>query len=113
MTSYRILAETLEAAADSRGKLEKIARLSEALVRVDDAELPAAARLLSGSPFAEHEQSVTSVGWASVVRAATARPSRKSRPSSAAWPRRRSRRSAATPWRRSSDAPRPSRRSTC
>jgi len=71
VTSYRILAETLEAAADSRGKLEKIARLSEALVRADDAELPAAARLLSGSPFAEHEQSVTSVGWASVVRAAT------------------------------------------
>ena len=65
------MAETLEAAAESRGKLQKIARLSEALVRAEEAELPAAARLLSGSPFAEHEQSVTSVGWASVVRAAT------------------------------------------
>ena len=71
MTPYRLLAEALEAAAESRGKLEKIARLSEALGRVEDAELPAAARLLSGSPFAEHEAAVTSVGWASVVRAAT------------------------------------------
>ena len=70
MTDYRVLAEALEAAAESRGKLEKIARLSEALARVENAELPAAARLLSGSPFAEHEAAVTSVGWASVVRAA-------------------------------------------
>ena len=71
MTAYRLVAEALEAASESRGKLEKIARLSEALARVDDVELPAAARLLSGSPFAEHEAAVTSVGWASVVRAAT------------------------------------------
>jgi DNA ligase-1 len=70
MTAYRVLADALEAAAESRGRLRKIARLAEALVRVDDAELPAAARLLSGSPFAEHEASVTSVGWASVVHAA-------------------------------------------
>jgi DNA ligase-1 len=71
VTAYRVLAESLETAAESRGKLEKIARLSEALARVGDAELPVAARLLSGSPFAEHEAAVTSVGWASVVRAAT------------------------------------------
>ena len=71
VTAYRLLAEALEAAAESRGKLRKIARLADALSRVDGAELPAAARLLSGSPFAEHEQAVTSVGWASVVRAAS------------------------------------------
>jgi DNA ligase 1 len=70
VTNYRVIAEGLEAAAGSRGKLEKIGRLAAALSVVDDAELPAAARLLSGSPFAEHEQAVTSVGWASVVRSA-------------------------------------------
>jgi DNA ligase-1 len=71
VTAYRVLAEALEGAAESRGKLRKIARLGQALTSVEDAELPAAARLLSGSPFAEHEASVTSVGWASVARAAT------------------------------------------
>ena len=72
MTAYRELAEALEDVASTRGKLAKIARLAQTLSRVDEAELPAAARLLSGSPFAENEQAVTSVGWATVLRAASA-----------------------------------------
>jgi DNA ligase-1 len=69
---YRRLAEGLAGAASTRAKLEKIARLAEALSPLDGAELAAAARLLAGSPFAEWEQEVTSVGWATVARAAEA-----------------------------------------
>lgn len=72
MTAYRDLAETLDAVAASRGKLAKIARLARTLTRVEEAELSTAARLLSGSPFAEHEETVTSVGYATVIRAASA-----------------------------------------
>ena len=72
MTAYRELAKTLDAVAASRGKLAKIGRLAETLARVEEEELPAAARLLSGSPFAEHEETVTSVGYATVIRAAAA-----------------------------------------
>jgi DNA ligase-1 len=71
MTAYRELAETLDAVAASRGRLAKVARLAETLARVEEGELPAAARLLSGSPFAEHEETVTSVGYATVIRAAS------------------------------------------
>ena len=70
--SYRVLAEALEAAAATRGKLAKIERLAGALAPLEGAELAAAARLLSGSPYAEWEQAVTSVGWATVARAASA-----------------------------------------
>ena len=70
MTDYRLLAETLEAVAKERGKLAKIERLAEALGRIEGEELAVAARLLSGSPFAEWEQAVTSVGWATVAKAA-------------------------------------------
>lgn len=72
MTAYREIADALEAVAASRGRLAKVARLAQTLARVEPEELPAAARLLSGSPFAEHEEAVTSVGWATVVRAASA-----------------------------------------
>ncbi len=72
MTAYRELAETLEEVAARRGRLDKVARLARTLARVDAEELPAAARLLSGSPFAEHEQAVTSVGYATILRAASA-----------------------------------------
>jgi DNA ligase-1 len=72
MTAYRELAETLDAVAASRGRLAKVARLAETLARVEEQELAAAARLLSGSPFAEHEETVTSVGYATVIRAASA-----------------------------------------
>lgn len=72
MTAYRELAETLDAVAASRGRLAKVARLAETLARVEEEELSAAARLLSGSPFAEHEETVTSVGYATVIRAASA-----------------------------------------
>jgi len=69
---YRLLAEALEAAAQERGKLAKIERLAGALRGLAGARLAIAARLLSGSPFAEWEQQVTSAGWATLARAASA-----------------------------------------
>ena len=72
MTAYRELAETLEEVAALRGRLDKVERLAGILARVGEEELPAAARLLSGSPFAEHEEAVTSVGYATILRAASA-----------------------------------------
>ena len=72
MSAYRTLAEALEGAAASRSRLAKIARLAAALAPLEGVELAAGARLLSGSPFAEWEQAVTSVGWATVARAASA-----------------------------------------
>jgi ATP-dependent DNA ligase len=70
VTDYRLLAETLEAVARDRGKLAKIGRLAEALRTIEGEELAVAARLLSGNPFAEWEQAVTSVGWATIAKAA-------------------------------------------
>ncbi|MEP6769973.1 MAG: hypothetical protein ABJC61_14970, partial [Acidobacteriota bacterium] len=72
MSAYRILAEALEGVAATRSKLVKIERLAAALAPLSGEELVAAARLLSGSPFAEWEQTVTSVGWATLARAANA-----------------------------------------
>jgi DNA ligase-1 len=72
VTEYRVLAETLDAVAKERGKLAKIERLAETLGRLGGDELKAAARLASGTPFAEWEQAVTSVGWVTVARAASA-----------------------------------------
>jgi len=69
---YRRLAEALNAVAGERGKLAKIERLAAALSPLEGEELSIAARLLSGSPFAEWEQTVTSAGWATVARAAAA-----------------------------------------
>ena len=69
---YRLLAETLESVSGERGKLAKIGRLADALGRLEGARLAIAARLLSGSPFAEWEQQVTSAGWATIARAAAA-----------------------------------------
>jgi DNA ligase-1 len=70
VTDYRLLAETLEAVARDRGKLAKIGRLAETLGTIEGEELAVAARLLSGNPFAEWEQAVTSVGWATIAKAA-------------------------------------------
>ena len=72
MTMYRLLAEALERVASSRGRLAKVAILAEALVALEPEELAVGARLLSGSAFAEWEESVTSVGWATVVKCAVA-----------------------------------------
>ena len=69
---YRLLAGALEAAAGQRGKLAKIEILAGALRELSGARLAIAARLLSGSPFAEWEQQVTSAGWATLARAAAA-----------------------------------------
>src|SRR6266567_4240134 len=69
---YRLLAETLEGVSQSRGKLAKIDRLAQTLRRLEGEELVVGARLLSGSPFAEWEETVTSAGWATVARAAAA-----------------------------------------
>jgi DNA ligase 1 len=69
---YRLLAQALEAAAGQKGKLAKIELLAGALRPLAGARLAIAARLLSGSPFAEWEQQVTSAGWATLARAAAA-----------------------------------------
>jgi len=71
VTAYRELAETLEEVARERGKLAKIERLAETLGRLEGEELRASARLAAGSPFAEWEQAVTSVGWVTVAKAAS------------------------------------------
>ncbi|HLN92347.1 MAG TPA: ATP-dependent DNA ligase [Thermoanaerobaculia bacterium] len=71
MTDYRVLAGTLDAVAKERGKLAKIERFTETLDRLEGEELKVAARLASGSPFAEWEQAVTSVGWVTVARASS------------------------------------------
>jgi ATP-dependent DNA ligase len=70
VTEYRLLAETLDSVANERGKLAKIERLAKTLGRLGGEELAVAARLLSGSPFAEWEQAVTSVGWVTIAKAA-------------------------------------------
>lgn len=69
---YRPLAKALSDVSRERGKLAKIERLAGALEPLAAEELAIAARLVSGSPFAESEQTVTSVGWATVARAASA-----------------------------------------
>jgi DNA ligase-1 len=71
VTEYRRLAETLDSVAKERGKLAKIERLAETLGGLVGEELAVSARLLSGSPFAEWEQAVTSVGWVTVAKAAS------------------------------------------
>ncbi|HEY3171744.1 MAG TPA: ATP-dependent DNA ligase [Thermoanaerobaculia bacterium] len=71
MTEYRRLAETLDSVAKERGKLAKIERLAETLGGLVGEELAVSARLLSGSPFAEWEQAVTSVGWVTMAKAAS------------------------------------------
>jgi DNA ligase-1 len=70
--NYRLLAQTLEAVSQSRGKLAKIDRLAQTLRRLEGDDLVVGARLLSGSPFAEWEETVTSTGWATVARASAA-----------------------------------------
>jgi len=70
VTAYRVLAETLEAVSRERGKLAKIETLAGTLGGLEGDELKIAARLASGSPFAEWEQAVTAVGWATVAKAA-------------------------------------------
>ncbi|HEY7112265.1 MAG TPA: ATP-dependent DNA ligase [Thermoanaerobaculia bacterium] len=72
MTAYRLLAGALEEVASARGKLRKIESLAAALRMLEGDELVVGARLLSGSPFAEWEEAVTSAGWATVARAAAA-----------------------------------------
>ncbi len=70
--AYRAVAEALEAAAGEKGRLIKIERLAAALRPLEGARLAITARLLAGSPFAEWEQQVTSTGWATLARAASA-----------------------------------------
>ncbi len=72
MTAYRAIAEALEAVSATRGKLAKIDHLAAALSGLEGEDLVAGARLLAGSPFAEWEETVTSVGWATAARAAAA-----------------------------------------
>jgi DNA ligase 1 len=72
VTAYRLLAAALDEAASTRGKLRKIESLAAALRAIGGEELVVGARLLAGSPFAEWEETVTSAGWATVTRAASA-----------------------------------------
>ncbi len=72
MTAYRSIAEALEAVSEARGRLAKIQRLAAALSELEVEELAVGARLLAGSPFAQWEETVTSVGWATAARAASA-----------------------------------------
>jgi DNA ligase 1 len=70
MTPYRVVADALEEVASRRGRNAKVARLARALAAVEEEDLPAAARFLSGSPFAEHAAATTSAGWATISAAA-------------------------------------------
>jgi ATP-dependent DNA ligase len=70
LVTYGHLARSLAAVSAQRGKLAKVRTLATALAPLTGDELAVAARLLSGSPFAEWEQTVTSVGWATLARAA-------------------------------------------
>ncbi len=70
MSAYRELARGLDSAASTRSRLAKVASLAAALRPLEDSELAAGARLLSGSPFAEWEQAVMSVGWATLSKSA-------------------------------------------
>ncbi len=60
-------ARVAQAIASHPGKLEKIALLAEYLRTLDDADLPAAARFLAGSPFAARDHRTLSIGGRTIV----------------------------------------------
>jgi DNA ligase-1 len=63
-------AQTAQAIASRPGKLEKIALLAEYLRALDDADLVAAARFFSGSPFAARDHRTLSIGGRTIVEVA-------------------------------------------
>jgi DNA ligase-1 len=63
-------ARTAEAIAARAGKLEKIALLAEYFRTLDDADLIAAARFFTGSPFAARDRRTLSLGGRAIVNVA-------------------------------------------
>ena len=63
-------ARTAEAIAARGGKLEKIALLAEYFQTLDDADLAAAARFFTGSPFAARDHRTLSLGGRGIVNVA-------------------------------------------
>ena len=63
-------AKTCAAVAATPGKLEKVAILGRYLATLDDADLAAAARFLTGNAFAQREQKQLSIGGRTIVEAA-------------------------------------------
>ncbi len=63
-------ARTAEAIAARSGKLEKIALLAEYFDTLDDADVVAAARFFSGSPFAARDHRTLSLGGRAIVNVA-------------------------------------------
>jgi len=63
-------ARTARAIAERPGKLEKIALLAEYLRSIEDADLIAAARFFSGSPFAARDDRTLTLGSRAIVSAA-------------------------------------------
>ncbi|MBV8532046.1 MAG: DNA ligase, partial [Candidatus Eremiobacteraeota bacterium] len=63
-------AATAERIASHPGKLDKIAALAEYLRTLDDADLLAAARFFSGTPFAARDRRTLSVGGRTIVEVA-------------------------------------------
>ena len=61
---------TCAAIAARPGKLEKIAILAEYLRSLEDADLQAAARFFTGSPFAARDERSLGIGWRTIVEAA-------------------------------------------
>ncbi|MDP9110787.1 MAG: DNA ligase, partial [Candidatus Eremiobacteraeota bacterium] len=66
----KAFARTADSLARHPGKLEKIALLAEYFSSLDDADLLAAARFFTGTPFAARDQRTLSLGGRSIVAAA-------------------------------------------
>src|ERR1700730_1361873 len=63
-------AQTCEAIAATTAKLEKVERLAEYLRSLDDADLQAAARFFTGSPFAARDSRSLALGGRTMLAAA-------------------------------------------
>lgn len=63
-------AVTAQHIGERTGKLEKIALLAEYLCTLDDADLVAAARFFTGTPFAARDRRTLAIGGAAIVGAA-------------------------------------------
>lgn len=63
-------ARVAQAIASHPGKLEKVGLVADYLRALDDADLPAAARFLTGSPFAARDHRTLSLGGRTIVQVA-------------------------------------------
>jgi DNA ligase-1 len=62
-SSFLLFSETAQAVGATTRRLEKLAILAEYLSGLSDADLPAASRLLAGSPFPLSDDRTLNVGW--------------------------------------------------